>query len=227
LLRISYCRVLGRSDKLARPAAHRDFLEACDSSTKRGSLPNVGPRHRARSPWRPARWKALLARRDAAASTKVITGLFSAGLWGSAQPNIGDRLQTADYLELPKSDCHSAVIQVLLLALQQAKESKGGPRRRYATRFSSFTSTSLHEVQETTIKGGRPSGRGTVRTSFIMPPQEGQRRIARLSAKTMGANPKNERACEVGELIAESAPELVAEKQRGRTLSRSNQGRFT
>jgi len=67
-------------------------------------------------------------------------------------------------------------------------------RWRYATRRSSFTSTSLQEVQDITTKGGRPSGRGTVRTSFIMPPQEGQRRIARLSAKTMVANPKIERA---------------------------------
>jgi hypothetical protein len=60
-------------------------------------------------------------------------------------------------------------------------------------RFSSFTSTSLQEVQETTIKGGSPSGLGTLRTSFMMPPQEGQHRIARLSAKTMIANPKRDR----------------------------------
>jgi hypothetical protein len=73
-------------------------------------------------------------------------------------------------------------------------EKEGRPRRRYATRRSSFTSTSLQEVQDMTIKGGRPSGRGTVRTSFIMPPQEGQRRIARVAAKTMVANPKKETA---------------------------------
>ena len=64
--------------------------------------------------------------------------------------------------------------------------------RPYATRFSSFTSTSLQDVQETTIRAGSPSGRGTLRTSFMTPPQEGQRRIARLSAKIMVANPISE-----------------------------------
>jgi hypothetical protein len=94
----------------------------------------------------------------------------------------------------PRNEHRGAIVTFRCRLLQQADEKKSRPRRRYATRRSSFTSTSLQEVQDMTIKGGRPSGRGTVRTSFIMPPQEGQRRIARLSAKTMGANPKNERA---------------------------------
>ena len=81
-------------------------------------------------------------------------------------------------------------------------------------RSSSFTSTSLQDVHDMTIKGGSPSGRGTVRTSFIMPPQEAQRTIARLSAKIMGANPKIERDRTFHQLIAESSAEMVAEKPR-------------
>ena len=71
-----------------------------------------------------------------------------------------------------------------------SKRTRNGQRQRYATRFASFTSTSLQDVQETTIKGGSPSDRGTLRISFMTPPQAGQRRIARLSAKTMIANPQ-------------------------------------
>jgi hypothetical protein len=65
-----------------------------------------------------------------------------------------------------------------------------------------------------TIKGGSPSGRGTVRTSFIMPPQEAQRAIARLSAKIMGATPRNERDRTFHKLVAESSAKMVAEKPR-------------
>jgi hypothetical protein len=86
-----------------------------------------------------------------------------------------------------------AIVEILLLTLQQANERKNRPKRPYATRFSSLTSTSLQDVQEMTVKGGSPSGRGTVRSSFMMPPQEGQRRIARLSAKIMIAHPNSER----------------------------------
>jgi hypothetical protein len=88
-------------------------------------------------------------------------------------------------------DHYGAIVK--MLTWQQGNERKNGPRRPYATRFSSFTSTSLQDVQEMTIKGGSPSGRGTVRSSFMIPPQEGQRRIARLSAKIMVAHPKRER----------------------------------
>jgi hypothetical protein len=82
-------------------------------------------------------------------------------------------------------------------------------------RSSSFTSTSLQDVHDMTIRGGRPSGRGTVRTNFIIPPHEAQRAIARLSAKIMVVNPKNGRDPALSELIAESPAEMVAEKPRG------------
>jgi hypothetical protein len=60
----------------------------------------------------------------------------------------------------------------------------------YATRFSSFTSTSLQDGQATTSKSGIPPGLGTLRTSLIAQPHEGQRRIGRLSAKIMIATPE-------------------------------------
>jgi hypothetical protein len=84
----------------------------------------------------------------------------------------------------------------------------------------------LQDVHDMTIKGGRPSGRGTVRTSFIMPPQAGQRAIARLSAKIMVANPKNKRVRAFDDLIAESSAKMVAEKQRGQTLWWVNHSNF-
>jgi len=59
----------------------------------------------------------------------------------------------------------------------------------YAARVTSFTCVSLQERQATTDKSGSPPSLWTLRTSFMMSPQEGQRRIGRLSGKTMIANP--------------------------------------
>jgi hypothetical protein len=59
----------------------------------------------------------------------------------------------------------------------------------HAARFTSFTSTSVQEEQRTTSKSGSPPSLGTVRTRFMLPPQEGQRRSGRLSAKIMLAPP--------------------------------------
>jgi len=64
------------------------------------------------------------------------------------------------------------------------------PPSSYATRFPSFTSTSLQYGQARTCKSGSPSGLGTLRISFIVPPHEAQRRIGRLSAKTIIATPQ-------------------------------------
>ena len=61
--------------------------------------------------------------------------------------------------------------------------------RPYAARVTSFTCVSLQERQATTDKSGSPPCLWTLRTSFMMSPQEGQRRIGRLSGKTMIANP--------------------------------------
>jgi hypothetical protein len=103
--------------------------------------------------------------------------------------------------------------------LRRAGQTKEQPAACQATRrSSSFTSTSLQDVHDMTIKGARPSGRGTVRTSFIMLPQEGQRAIARLSAKIMVANPKDGGDPAFDELIAESPAKMVAEKQRRANL---------
>jgi hypothetical protein len=84
----------------------------------------------------------------------------------------------------------------------------------YATRFSSLTSISLQDGQATTSKSKRPSGLGTLRTSLIALPHEGQRRIGRLSAKIMITTPEYA-VCGV---IAESAPGTVEEMQRSRFL---------
>jgi hypothetical protein len=55
----------------------------------------------------------------------------------------------------------------------------------YAARRSSFTSNSLQAEHATTTKPGSPPSLGTVRISFMMSPQQRQRKMGRLSAKTM------------------------------------------
>jgi hypothetical protein len=55
---------------------------------------------------------------------------------------------------------------------------------------TSFTSVSLQEGQATKDKSGSPPGLWTLRSCFMMSPQEGQRKIGRLSGKTMIGNPK-------------------------------------
>jgi hypothetical protein len=57
--------------------------------------------------------------------------------------------------------------------------------RLHAADFSSFTSTSPQDVQAKNSKSEWPSGFGTLRTSFMMPPQAWQRSIAKLLAKFM------------------------------------------
>jgi hypothetical protein len=76
----------------------------------------------------------------------------------------------------PLAGCHSWI----------AAPQSPGP---YAARVTSFTSVSLQERQATTDKSGSPPSLWTLRTSFMMSPQAGQRRIGRLLGKTMIANP--------------------------------------
>jgi hypothetical protein len=116
----------------------------------------------------------------------------------------------------PRNEQRGAIVTGPLLVLAAGRRNEEHAAAYQATRrSSSLTSTSLQDVHDMTIKGERPSGRGTVRTSRIMPPQEAQRAIARLSAKIMVANPKNERDRTLGKLIAESPVKMVAEKPRG------------
>jgi hypothetical protein len=55
----------------------------------------------------------------------------------------------------------------------------------YAARRSSFTSTSLQAEQAMTSKPGSPPSPGTTRTSFMTSPQHTQRKMGRLSGKTI------------------------------------------
>jgi hypothetical protein len=67
-------------------------------------------------------------------------------------------------------------------------QAQGYPVTRaasYAARRSSFTSTSLQAEQAMTNKAGSPPTLGTVRKSFIMLPQHRQRKMGRLSGKTI------------------------------------------
>jgi hypothetical protein len=106
---------------------------------------------------------------------------------------------------------------------QPITRRRGSSQRAYATRFSSLTSTSLQDGHTTKCKSGNPPSLGTLRTSFIMFPQDGQRCIGRLSAIFMIAI----RVCPAGALIAESRREMVAKKQRARTfLPRPTFGRY-
>jgi hypothetical protein len=97
---------------------------------------------------------------------------------------------------------------------QPIARRRGSSQRAYATRFSSLTSTSLQDGHTTKCKSGNPPSLGTLRTSFIIFPQDGQRCIGRLSAIFMIAI----RVCPAGALIAESRREMVAKKQRDRTF---------
>ena len=78
-------------------------------------------------------------------------------------------------------------------ALSPAPGASGSIKRRasregalpYAARRSSFTSTSLQAEHARTSKPGSPPVPGTARTSFMTSPQHRQRKMGRLSGKTI------------------------------------------